>query len=68
MTNDCPRAGRWIGHCNFIPRYDRIPPQRTGDLLADGMMLNSEIEARTKRIYVCDVCTRCGKVIKREAS
>jgi hypothetical protein len=66
MNNDCPRAGRWIGGCNFEARYDRIPPDRTGDFFFDQMLV-SEIQARTKRVYVCDVCTRCGQTIKRDA-
>ena len=66
-TSICPRAGRWIGGCNFEARYDRLPPQRTGDILADGFMLVSEIQARTRRVYVCDVCTRCGRTVERGA-
>ncbi|KWN80852.1 hypothetical protein WM24_23740 [Burkholderia ubonensis] len=67
MTNDCPRAGRWIGGCKFEVRYDLIPLAARTDLLAPYQSI-MEIEARTKRIYVADVCTRCGKVVKREAT
>lgn len=62
--NECPRIGRWIGGCKFEARYDRIPPEARTDLLAPYQPL-MEIEARTKRIYVCDVCARCGKTVKR---
>lgn len=69
MTNDCPRAGRWIGGCKFEARYDRIPPS---EKFADGVSWSIEatklIERSTKRLYVADVCTRCGKVVKREAA
>ena len=63
----CPRAGRWIGGCSFEARYDRIPPEPTVDpVLGFPFYVSTmEIEARTKRIYVRDVCTRCGKTIER---
>ncbi|HDR9497071.1 TPA: hypothetical protein QDC06_000258 [Burkholderia cepacia] len=67
MTKDCPRAGRWIGGCKFEARYDKIPPS---DSLVDAVSWSFSaqeiIASATKKIYIADVCTRCGKVIKRE--
>lgn len=61
--NDCPRAGRWIGACNFEARYDRMPP--TPKESAMYILTNTRCEILTHRIYVRDVCTRCGKTIER---
>lgn len=64
MNNDCPRAGRWIGGCNFEARHDRIPPKGEDLFWTIGI---DRLNAATKRIYVRDVCTRCGKTIERGA-
>jgi hypothetical protein len=63
--NDCQRAGRLIGGCNFEARYDRIPP--TPKEAAMYILTTPRCEILTRRIYVRDVCTRCGKTIERGA-
>lgn len=67
MENECKRAGRLIGGCKFEARYDVIPPEGFGmyDCGVVQFLLPHEIETRTKHIYVCDVCVRCGKAIER---
>ncbi|MFL9904689.1 hypothetical protein PQR71_42290 [Paraburkholderia fungorum] len=64
MSNECPRAGKLFGGCKFEARFDRIPPEQRKDIFAPYQMIE-EINARTKRIYVHDVCVRCGKTVKR---
>lgn len=61
-SNTCPRAGKWIGGCNFEARHDCIPTVSAED--AFWLAIN-KINATHKRIYVRDVCTRCGKTIER---
>jgi hypothetical protein len=56
-----------LGH-SYQARYDTTPPENIFDgkiKTSVGGMLGV-IEAMTKHIYVCDVCTRCGHVVKRE--
>lgn len=71
MTNECPHAGRWIGGCKFEARYDKSSPSQA---LRDTVECSISIPAYVmkmlvdKKTYVHDVCTRCGKVIRREAS
>ena len=66
----CPREGRWIGGCRFEPRYDYAPisPDErewiTANFLAAFDRLNGMRNMRTK-VYVRDVCIRCGKTIER---
>jgi hypothetical protein len=68
MTNDCPRAGHWIGGCKFEARYDRIPPSDKATARFEWRLDAGPILDRmAKKIYVRDVCTRCGKTIERGA-
>lgn len=60
--SDCPRAGKWIGGCNFEARHDRIPTVNGEEAL---WLFTDKLNAMQKRIYVRDVCTRCGKTIER---
>jgi len=51
------------GPHNFEARYDiRFPPHlaniRTGD--------KEVVEAFKEKIYIHDICTKCGAVVKRE--
>jgi hypothetical protein len=61
-SNICPRAGRWIGGCKFEPRYSRIPIKAEHAFWLIGQ---ERIDSLAKRIYVRDVCVRCGKAIER---
>lgn len=63
--SDCPMFGRWRG-CQFEPRYDdrklpRVEHQARG--LARGRQ-----RLASERIYVRDVCVRCGRTIEREGA
>lgn len=58
--------GFWDHKCGesnhrFEPRYDRIPPEQ---IQTSALIFNEEefIQAQIKRVYICDVCVRCGKV------
>jgi len=48
----------WFRSCQFEPRYDYIPP--TG-LSVQGISMENAVQLLTKRIYVCDVCVKCGE-------
>lgn len=60
----CPREGRLIGGCKFQARYDAKLPSA---LQAISVTLPIEaIYAMKDRVYIRDVCTRCGKTIERD--
>ncbi len=54
-----PRCTRW-GH-KYQARYDRIPPESITEY--EGSV--NGFNALCKRVYVRDVCTRCGRTIER---
>lgn len=60
--HDCRKHGH-----RFEPRYDMIPPENINRLHAtvDGACRITEI--LTKKIYVHDICTRCGLIVPRES-
>jgi hypothetical protein len=64
MSEICKRSDKLIGGCKFEGRYDRVPPEQRKDILEPWQSIG-EINARTKRIYVRDVCVRCGKTVDR---
>lgn len=67
MADDCPRAGRWFGGCNFEGRYDSTPTGGNKTLEARGAAeIAAFFHGITERIYVRDVCTRCGRTIERK--
>jgi hypothetical protein len=71
VINPCPRAGRWIGGCKFEARYDESSPdQALRDVVEVAKSVPSYVIKMLirEKTYIHDVCTRCGKVIKREAS
>ena len=52
------------GH-NFEARYHSEPVSAEASLKnADTYDLKMYFDHNTKKTYVCDVCTRCGKVIR----
>jgi hypothetical protein len=70
MSNDCARAGRWIGRCNFEARYDETPAEHVSEVVAEINRASDEavreiIRGNISRIYVRDVCVTCGKTIER---
>jgi hypothetical protein len=46
----------------FRPRYDTRFPEREFHINAS----TGDIDDLKEEIYVCDICIKCGKVIKRE--
>ena len=60
--SDCVRANRLFGSCNFEARYDTVP---TVDGQEAFWLGPDKLEALSKRTYVRDVCTRCGRTIER---
>lgn len=59
-------AGRIFGHA-FSFRYDALPPEDTPSGTFNFTSEAVEMaQMLTKQVYVCDVCTRCGAMSKRE--
>jgi hypothetical protein len=66
MSTECERKNKWFGSCNFEPRYNTEPPKPDGmpwEYMVS-VYKDDHIKSFTKRVYVCDVCTRCGKTVK----
>lgn len=63
--DDCPRKDKWIGPCNFEARYDSEPHNGAGFSKIANMTGSEAFLLLTKRVYVRDVCTRCGRTIER---
>ncbi len=51
------------GH-KYEPRFDHITPTINRCENIDSYVVNM-VRALTRKIYVKDICTRCGKVIER---
>lgn len=71
MSDECKRAGRWIGGCKFEPRYDEGPVERASVVTAEISRASDEavraiMRGNIQQNYVRDVCTRCGKTIERD--
>lgn len=64
VADPCPRS--FMGHHNFQPRYDVTPPA-TLEFQGSSIVGERLASSLSKRTYVCDVCTRCGAIVKREA-
>jgi hypothetical protein len=62
IASDCPLVNRWFGHCQYEPRYDFV---LQGNIKMD-VGTPEMVEATKNRIYVRDVCTRCGRWIERK--
>jgi hypothetical protein len=65
--SDCIHAGKLFGGCNFEARYDSFPIANEEQTLYVYALLPiaDRINAVVERIYVRDVCTRCGRTIER---
>lgn len=64
--SDCARFGKLLGGCKFVARYDSEPKdigQYNGSISA----FRELAEAMTKKVYVKDICVRCGKTIERKS-
>lgn len=63
--SDCRRFGKLFGGCKFVARYDYDP--KDIDHYNGSITAFIELaEAMTKRVYVKDICVRCGKTIDRQ--
>lgn len=70
MSNDpadtCLRSGSWFRGCRFDARYE----ERDGiSVVLEDMSPSSAermLKAAKNRIYVHDICIRCGKIVARE--
>jgi len=62
MSDECARKGKWIGGCRFEPRYDVSEPIVPVTLRS---ATRFDPQDWTRRSYVADVCTTCGKVVSR---
>lgn len=71
---DCPRLGKFFGGCRFEARYDEPVVSEMEQYLGRDSRYEA-VPGTTKlawvkpplgdRIYVQDVCIRCGKVVER---
>jgi hypothetical protein len=66
MSNagDCPRIGKFLGGCSFEARYDKAPVDPKA-LVAMWTVPGPVLERFRKITYVHDICTSCGKIVKR---
>jgi len=63
--SDCPRLGKWIGGCRFEPRYDLGPADLSSFDTLEGRGSLALVEKMRAKTYVHDVCTTCGKIVRR---
>lgn len=60
----CDLAGKQRG-CKFSPRYDEVLPEMKWNAgNANSKDLALIVEALKNRIYVRDVCERCGRTVE----
>lgn len=65
MSNECKGIfGKWFGH-NYEPRFSIGPGDSSGMQGSLHACLTMMKEAKSKT-YECDICTRCGKVVKND--
>jgi hypothetical protein len=57
-VSDCPRIGKLFGGCKFSPRYDTHGSIDTFWIAAMGQKT-----PEPRKLYICDVCERCGKTL-----
>lgn len=60
---ECPRANKRLFRCKWEGRYDTRFPPNLESMKGGGA---SHIEALKERIYVRDICVRCGRTIERK--
>lgn len=66
----CPNANRFFLSCKFEPRYDvkEVDVEKFNELnLAIGVDESTAevIKAFAEKIYIGDVCVKCGTFVKR---
>jgi hypothetical protein len=66
--SDCVHAGKLFGGCNFEARYDSFPiANEEQTIYVYALPIADRINAVVERVYVRDVCTRCGRTIERSS-
>lgn len=60
------RCTHWHDGHKFEPRYDTTPPKPNEIGRIEGYALDRLVNALATKVYVCDVCVRCGVVVKRQ--
>jgi hypothetical protein len=69
--HDCARFHYLIGGCKFEPRYDEKRPAVDffSTFSLEGMDSKDLCDLlKHGRVYVHDICVRCGKITKRDAA
>jgi len=61
--SECARKDWLFRGCDFRPRYDERP--RDANIKGKFFSAGEFREMITLKVYVRDVCTRCGKTIER---
>ena len=63
IEHDCNKNGH-----RFEPRYNEEPIGQNVEINAYIMATQPELvkSMTTKTTYVCDVCVRCGKIVKKD--
>lgn len=65
---DCTQKGRLIGGCRFEARFDETPPDQVKFDRATTEGAVAIIRASIRRVYVREVCIRCGATIERQGA
>ncbi len=67
--NNCPRLGKIFG-CKFESRYDYLvkidqPFESLKSGIPEPISMTINSFKTTDKVYVCDICVRCGKKVDR---
>lgn len=73
MSDTCPRRDKLWRPCKFAPRYEYsgYDPKVVEAVMAQpgrSILLENDLEVLTaskRRIYIRDVCIRCGRTVVR---
>lgn len=60
FKHDCKVKGH-----KYEARYDLIPPVNIDSIEGDSYSITEFIKSVSKKIYIYDICVKCGNVIKR---
>lgn len=66
MSSVC--MGSFFGAHKYQPRYHTTPPDNIARFKGCGESFENYIKVLTKKTYVCDVCVKCGDVIRHEVN
>jgi hypothetical protein len=54
------------GKHKFEPRYDRVDSPYTRTINTETINPKAIIEALKDKIYIYDICVRCGKTVRKD--